>query len=425
MGTLFAFTIKAGLVIATLFAVYKLITLRYHTARLCRVMLMGILLLSPLAVWIGGVKLGSAVPEMESITLSVGDTSGMAQAARGAVGWPVALVALWLTGCIVVALTNLLALLRLRSFIRRCRRYRAGDITVAVSDTANLAPFSTARSIVVSRTENSGYLRMILHHEAEHIRLRHWIDLAVARLATVVMWYNPVVWLLSDELKQVHEYEVDGRVIDEGIDVRSYQYMLLAKSTGLKMSAFVNNLNDGSLKRRIKMMASRRRRNAGLSGVLILMTAGLFIASAADALPLKSFDSLRLMGSTKPENPWVVESISADETDPESMPELVVVAYKTMKKADEPVVVESRVEKEISDKETVPENEVEAQETAPVQEDQTEISVSPKDRITYFVNGEPVSYEGLKSIETNRIAGITITKNPDQVRITLKPDSIE
>ena len=69
-----------------------------------------------------------------------------------------------------------------------------------------------------------------------------------------LMWFNPFIWFLSRDLKAVHEYEADQAVINQGIDAKSYQQLLVMKVVGNRLQPFTNNLNHGSLKKRIVMM---------------------------------------------------------------------------------------------------------------------------------------------------------------------------
>ena len=84
------------------------------------------------------------------------------------------------------------------------------------------------RYIVISgRLEEDG--REILIHEMAHIQNRHSIDLLVADICIFFQWFNPGIWLLKQELQNIHEYEADETVINEGIDAKDYQLLLIKK----------------------------------------------------------------------------------------------------------------------------------------------------------------------------------------------------
>ena len=56
----------------------------------------------------------------------------------------------------------------------------------------------------------------VMVHELRHLAAGHSTDIFIAQLYAILVWYNPVSWLMIDELKTVHEYEADEAVIDSG-----------------------------------------------------------------------------------------------------------------------------------------------------------------------------------------------------------------
>ena len=101
----------------------------------------------------------------------------------------------------------------------------------------------------------------ILTHEQEHIRLHHSYDLILLELVKTLQWFNPFVWFLASNLKYVHEYEADEAVINQGIDAKQYQQLLVTKAVGNRLQPFANNLRRGSLKKRIIMMHQKKLKN--------------------------------------------------------------------------------------------------------------------------------------------------------------------
>ncbi|MDR2936941.1 MAG: hypothetical protein LBU80_06335 [Rikenellaceae bacterium] len=53
---------------------------------------------------------------------------------------------------------------------------------------------------------------MILEHEKVHVGQRHWNDLLLVETATLVLWFNPVVFLYKRSFKLQHEHLADARV---------------------------------------------------------------------------------------------------------------------------------------------------------------------------------------------------------------------
>ena len=67
----------------------------------------------------------------------------------------------------------------------------------------------------------------ILTHEMAHIRARHSVDMLICSFCVILQWFNPAVWLLKQELENIHEYEADESVINHGIDAKHYQLLLI------------------------------------------------------------------------------------------------------------------------------------------------------------------------------------------------------
>ena len=67
-----------------------------------------------------------------------------------------------------------------------------------------------------------------------------------------------MLWLIRTELKQLHEFEADQGVINQGIDATQYQILLVKKAVGPKLYTIANGFNHTKLKKRIIMMIQER-----------------------------------------------------------------------------------------------------------------------------------------------------------------------
>ncbi|MBQ6208868.1 MAG: M56 family metallopeptidase [Prevotella sp.] len=115
-------------------------------------------------------------------------------------------------------------------------------------------PFSFMHYIVISVNDYEQHQCSILTHEQAHARLGHSWDVLLLEMMQMVQWFNPFAWLLTREMKAIHEYEADEAVICQGIDAKQYQQLLVIKAVGNRLQLFANTLNRGSLKTRINMM---------------------------------------------------------------------------------------------------------------------------------------------------------------------------
>ena len=126
---------------------------------------------------------------------------------------------------------------------------------------------------------------MISVHELQHLRLCHWVDLLVAQIVGIFMWYNPAAWLMREELKAVHEYQADSAVIESGVAPREYQMLLIKKAVGARFPSLANSLNHSKLKKRITMMYNSKTSSSRRIRGLVLVPA-LVAALAVTDLPL-------------------------------------------------------------------------------------------------------------------------------------------
>lgn len=55
--------------------------------------------------------------------------------------------------------------------------------------------------------------QQVLSHELAHVRLRHTYDILYYEILTAIFWFNPLIWLLKEELRDVHEYQADAQVL--------------------------------------------------------------------------------------------------------------------------------------------------------------------------------------------------------------------
>ncbi len=69
----------------------------------------------------------------------------------------------------------------------------------------------------------------IVLHEKMHIHQKHNIDVFFSELFLAVHWFNPMVWLLCRDLREIHEYEADNAVIEAGIEAQKYHLKISFK----------------------------------------------------------------------------------------------------------------------------------------------------------------------------------------------------
>ncbi|MBE7174420.1 MAG: hypothetical protein INR73_27865 [Williamsia sp.] len=172
-------------------------------------------------------------------------------------------VLLFVAGAVVMLVRFLLQLAAIRSIKRKATLIQTDNIRMYDVD-GPISPFSFARSIFINtRRHSEEDLQKIIQHEFVHVKQQHTVDLLVGELLCIVNWYNPFAWLIKKAIRQNLEFIADQGVLQTGLDVKQYQYLLL-QVTGLQQYSVSNNFTISSLKQRIIMMNKLKSARAHL-----------------------------------------------------------------------------------------------------------------------------------------------------------------
>jgi len=178
-------------------------------------------------------------------------------------------------------------------------------------------PFSFGRSVFINPLQHTEEeLAEIIKHEFVHVKQAHTIDVIWGEFLCIINWYNPFVWLIRNAIRQNLEFIADNKVLQEGIDKREYQYLLL-KVIGNKHYSIAHSFNISSLKKRIAMM------NKSKSAQLQLMRF-LFILPVVAIMLLvfrKDSNAQKNVTGAKKSDTIVVE----DTVDPATIKEVTLV----------------------------------------------------------------------------------------------------
>ena len=240
--------------------------------RFNRIALLGILLLSCLLPFVE-VSVRRPVEMYQTMMtweqwLLLADLAGTethaVQVQENVVTWIQGLLLVYLFGILFFMLRNIYSLFGLWVLLKSGRREKVSDYVVTVVKAVlivherDISPFSWMRYIVISQKDLHENGREILTHELAHIRNRHSWDLFAADICIFFQWFNPAAWLLKQELQNIHEYEADETVINEGVDARQYQLLLIKKAVGTRLYSMANSFNHSKLKKRITMMLKEK-----------------------------------------------------------------------------------------------------------------------------------------------------------------------
>jgi TonB family protein len=272
MGILFVYILKSSFCLAVFYLFYRLLLSRETFHRFNRIALLGILLLSCLLPFVE-VSVRRPVEMYQTMMtweqwLLLADLAGTethaVQVQENVVTWIQGLLLVYLFGILFFMLRNIYSLFGLWLLLKSGRREKVSDYVVTVVKAVlivherDISPFSWMRYIVISQKDLHENGREILTHELAHIRNRHSWDLFAADICIFFQWFNPAAWLLKQELQNIHEYEADETVINEGVDARQYQLLLIKKAVGTRLYSMANSFNHSKLKKRITMMLKEK-----------------------------------------------------------------------------------------------------------------------------------------------------------------------
>ena len=301
---LLIYSLKAGACLAVFYLFFRLLLSRetFHAFNR-RVLLGGVAVsfLLPLCV----ITVWRELPPLPTGLLTGAEPAAETPQAPGAFDWQRLLGGIYAAGAVVTLLRILWSLAAVRRLIRRGRCERLDDGTRLVHVTEGKTPFSWGRWVVVSQEDLTGDGAAILAHERAHVRLHHTADLLLIDLAGCLQWFNPAVWLLRRELRTIHEYEADEAVLRSGVDLRSYQLLLVRRAAGGRTIQVANHFNPSKLKKRIAMMLQKRSPRRARSRVLLLLPlVGLALGAFArtryvvpDEKETKEVRTVRIEGS--------------------------------------------------------------------------------------------------------------------------------
>ena len=263
MGDFFVYILKSSVCLAAFYLFYRLLLSRETFHRFNRIALLGVIILSVAIPFIRimtdePVAIQRPLQNLEYL-LQMAQMQTEIQVQTSQSFWLPLLFVVYLVGCVFFFARFLY------STIRICRMIGMGDKQVlpdgsklVVTD-ETVCPFSWMGYIVISQKDMEESGEEILTHEMAHIRARHSVDMLICSFCVILQWFNPAVWLLKQELENIHEYEADESVINHGIDAKHYQLLLIKKAVGSqRFTSMANSFNHSKLKKRITMMLKRK-----------------------------------------------------------------------------------------------------------------------------------------------------------------------
>ena len=344
MGVFFIYILKSSVCLVLFYLFFRLLLSKETFHRFNRMALLGVLFFSLLIPCIEvttrhQVEVQQAVLSIEQLLLmaelEVTPANVGAVQETSAISWVQIVLLVYLAGILFLACRNIYSLICLFRLIHSGKHEKLEKGVTLVVHNQEIAPFSWMKYIVISRKDLEENGREILIHEMAHIHHRHSVDLLVADICIFFQWFNPGAWLLKQELQNIHEYEADETVINEGVNAKEYQLLLIKKAVGTRLYSMANSFNHSKLKKRITMMLKEKSNPwARLKYLYVLPLAAIAVTAFArpeisekvEEISAVKVNDLAEIVETKSEENVVKEPIDTTKN------KVVVVGYRTEKK---------------------------------------------------------------------------------------------
>ena len=344
MGVFFIYILKSSVCLVLFYLFFRLLLSKETFHRFNRMALLGVLFFSLLIPCIEvttrhQVEVQQAVLSIEQLLLMAELEATPANVGAvqetSAISWVQVVLLVYLAGILFLACRNIYSLICLFRLIHSGKHEKLEKGVTLVVHNQEIAPFSWMKYIVISRKDLEENGREILIHEMAHIHHRHSVDLLVADICIFFQWFNPGAWLLKQELQNVHEYEADETVINEGVNAKEYQLLLIKKAVGTRLYSMANSFNHSKLKKRITMMLKEKSNPwARLKYLYVLPLAAIAVTAFArpeisekvEEISAVKVNDLAEIVETKSEENVVKELVDTTKN------KVVVVGYRTEKK---------------------------------------------------------------------------------------------
>lgn len=191
--------------------------------------------------------LGSAGPALQPSETSVTAVPAAELPAVGgpAIDWPFwfyAIPAGLFIGITLIALARLFVLKAratvlvdapwLTALARAQQRmgFKHGTALLTSNELPSPISWGVVRPVILLNTEASqshDEAEAIITHELAHVANLDWAKLLIARVATALFWFNPLVWILAREAHQLREEAADDAVLATDIEDTEYARLLV------------------------------------------------------------------------------------------------------------------------------------------------------------------------------------------------------
>lgn len=129
--------------------------------------------------------------------------------------------------------------------------------------------------------------QLIKQHEESHIKEWHSVDILLAEIATILLWFNPLAYLYKNAIAQNHEFIADQYSADT--KKKAYAQLLLKEALGAPSLSFTSHFNRINTKKRImELSKSNNRISKPIHYLLTLIALVLTVTAVSLSTPVQA-----------------------------------------------------------------------------------------------------------------------------------------
>ena len=168
--------------------------------------------------------------------------------------------------------------------------FKHGTALLTSDDLASPISWGLMRPVILLNSravEAADEAEAIIAHELAHVARMDWAKLLLARIATALFWFNPLVWMLAREAHQLREEAADDSVLAADIADTDYAQLLVGvarhECPGLLLGAHGVAPSKSSLARRVARVLDVKSVRGPVARSFGL---GVFVGATLVAAPL-------------------------------------------------------------------------------------------------------------------------------------------
>jgi beta-lactamase regulating signal transducer with metallopeptidase domain len=252
------FLINFSICLFSLWLVYKLLLENVSWHYFKRFYLLGSLVISPVIPFLVVRTVIIPLPKSTPLVFPELEVMETTTATTGfEFEWSSVLLLVYVIGVLIMAFRFIKNLYALR--IKSTDEIRDYEAYTLILRKLVAVPHSFLSRIYASVTDyKSGAIPdTVLQHEKAHLDQKHSWDILAIEVLLILMWFNPLLYLIKYSIKLNHEFLADQAVLAHGVDTKTYQETLLAYSSSSQNRALANTFNFPIIKKRFTIMKTR------------------------------------------------------------------------------------------------------------------------------------------------------------------------